>query len=445
MVLTLDQEIEKLDYDQMIGNHSRRQFLGIILKSIAAGACTGYAADLGMGYISGKAADFVGSAEKDVRALALDLKAASGTLENEMKKEAEILRATYSSAGIQDPVNPGKPGPFDKDELETILQNLEDFQRHYDLGERIAILRDRIDKRLLGLDLRLESKMPGAINSLNDSIRRFFRMPIARNGRGLREAFSTKLDDLCRIYETNEDNLAAENQVLNRINRYLSSTELSAEERGIFQELRQEYEKSADRGYLRDFIMHYKDNVMDAGQREALLRFRHTLERIDEIDGIIRKDKSELLQLQDYLKDGIALKQADRARAPYEFMSHEKEMRAAIDMLKSNVDGTMRKLEQRGYNIESREDFVNNGNLAEKVGLYFGPIRAYTTLLMGVAGTVVSGYHMFIKRRHKNTAEAAKKAAEKAVELHNELAERYNNSINARGGNSDENQGLHAD
>ncbi len=432
MNISSDQNVQNLDAGQLIDSHSRRQFLGIILKSIAAGACTGYAADLGMGYISGRAADFAGSAEKDIRALALDLKAASGTLEHELRKEADRLRTGYAQAAVISPATPGKPGPFDKHELETILQNLEDFQEHYDLGERVAILKDRIDRKLLDADLRIESRMPRAINSLNDSIRRLFGMPVAGRGRGLREALSAKLEDLCRIYETNEDNLVAENQVLKKINDYLSSTALPDEQRKIFRFLRQEYNKSGDKGFLRDFIMHYKDNIKDAGQREALLRFRHTLERIDDINGIIRKDKSELLLLQDYLKKGIALKQAGRARAPYEFMRHEKEMRAAIDELKSNVEGTVRKLEQRGYNIETRDHFVNNGKLAEKVGLYFGPVRAYTTLLMGAAGTFLSGYHMLIKRRHMNMAEASRKSAEKAVELHNELAERCNDPLQGR-------------
>ena len=103
----------------------------------------------------------------------------------------------------------------------------------------------------------------------------------------------------------------------------------------------------------------------------------------------VAEAKDFAIKLQDALKEGIKLKQDVRGTSVDEFVEHEREINSRIYELRSVVDETISELKQKGYDIETREDYMDKSLIGDAVSSVIDPFRVAASLVIGiyVAGT----------------------------------------------------------
>lgn len=415
---------EKIDEKALKRRVSRRVFLTESAKASGAAAVVGTAAYKGLDYLAGTISSTMAEAEREIRRLALDVQALSGDLEQRLASETSKLKEHYTQGKLRLYEELGVATPAEISEFEKIIQTSEEFEAHYNFAERARIFKDRLDKRLLSLDEKLESYQPSAMQKLNDRIRSAFGRPSGEEGKKTRSLTRERLESLCKIYDTNEDNRRAEVEVMKKINEYLTQTpNLSEEEKGLLTFLKEQYEKGGKSQELKSFIRNYNDY----GERnDALLKLRSSLTQAEELYGQIRQNKVYITKLQDLLKQGIALKQEVISKSATEFEAYKSQFKEKIKSLSETVDGIIVELKERGYDIETREDYVSKGTFARSLDRILRPIvYAGTAISAALAGglTAYSGFKTRKVKKAQATVKQVVKDHDALVDDHNALLE----------------------
>jgi hypothetical protein len=370
----------------MVKTMDRRRFLKSVGISLAYGAALGTGANLGIGYLEDKLVGSLAAVEREVRELTLDVRALSGALENKIFTETEILKETYTSGKLGLLQELGIASQSDLDDIEKIIKNSEEIVEHYDVIERLRIYKDRIDNRLLSIDQKVEDSVP-ILNSPNDFIRRTLGKETGEKGRKQRAAVGRRIEGLCRIYDTNENNRIAEGKILERLNQYLANLkDLTPEEREMYIFLKDQYTSEGNKGHLKDFIKNYNPNNAD---QVAQISLRNYITEVEKLYESVVESKGYALRLQDTLKEGIKLKEEVRGKSIEEFAEDEKAINAKIYELRSVVDQTIDELKEKGYDIETREDYMAKSVVGDAVSSVITPFRVAASLIIGVyaAGT----------------------------------------------------------
>jgi hypothetical protein len=374
---------------------SRRDFF----KYVVAGAAAGTIAQLGLGYLGDKLLAALDSIEKYVREVVLDLRALSGEIETKLAEETAELKQFYASGILQEFVDLGLATPDDLKEFELIIKNAEEFEKHYDLPERIKIFKDRIDLRLMNFDQWIDSVKPDVLLEFDEKLRKYaddtsdlFGLGLSKKsgkaGKQFRAGFKRKLELLCQIYGFNENNRIAQGKVLEEINRLLKNWNLRPEEKSLLLYLKKEFEKEGGKERLIEFIRKYKENGPDV-RVEVLLGLKAKLSEAEEIFTKVRDFKGEALKLQGLLQEGISLKEELRRRKSEDIDKYQKVYSKKITIIKTKVDAIIQKLKDMGLDIETREDYINKSTLTKNVSKVLKPAiniaSALTGFFVGVA------------------------------------------------------------
>lgn len=411
---------EGLDASMLKREASRREFLKSGLKALLAAGAIGSTTYYVSGYGKERLLGIIAEAEREIRGLAIDVKALSGSVEKRLRKERVELERHYESGRLRILEEAGIADPAEISELESIIRTNEEFERHYNIVERLRIFKDRIDRRLLNLDDRMEEYHPSWLKKINDSIRGIFSKKSGEEGERVRDAIRSRLDLLCKIYDANENSRIAMPKVMERINHYLGRADLSDEERQLFEFLKEEFRDKEKAGILRDFIMNY-NNYSD--RNYTLLRLRASLTEAERVYDRIKENRTYIERLQGLLKKGIALKQEVREKGMRDLRLYRTEFQKRMSELMGEVDDMILELKDRGYDIETREDYIKKGKYARMISDMFDSIMPYCSAALGA----IAGFftYRFVKRgKDKRIRD---KALERAVIAYNGLLERYKN------------------
>ncbi len=418
------QRAQKLDEKSLKRRLSRRDFLKSSGKSITTGMVTGGLCFLGLDYAGKRILGVVCDAEKEIKKLGLDIKALSGSLERKLASETEALERHYTNGKLGVYEELGIATPAEISEFEKIIEDGEEFEAHYIFAERAREFKDRIDRRLLSLDDVLESKQPGFMRSINDTIRSALGKKSGTEGQAYRTVIKQRLTELCKIYDANEDNKTAEVQVLRKLNDYIEhSPQLIDEEKDLLEFLRDQYKKEGSKEHLKNFIKNYETN---SDRNETLLKLRASLSESERLYGAIQDNKKYLTRLQTLLKDGIELKQKIRERVPEEFETYRKQIEEKVNGLRGSVDEIIGELKTRGYDIETREDFVNKkGIFSSSIESIVRTVESVGSLSVGALATGLA----YLRYRRNAKQRVLNSALKEAVRRHNDLADSHNNLI----------------
>jgi len=415
----MTQELPVLDADKLTNQMTRRQMLRGAAKSTVAGIAATGASYYGLSALRDGLLGVVEKAEKEVRELTLNIQALSGAIEKNLSEETDKLQHSYTSGKLKILEDLGVADPAELNDLGKIIENSQKFEEHYNFAERATIFKDRIDKKLLSVDRKAENLQPEAMQKVNDAIRGVFGKKRGEEGQRHRGLLSERLGELCRIYDTNEDNRVAETRVFESLNDYLNDPkDLTPEVRELFDFLRAEYRREGSKDHVKSFIRNY-DRFQ--GTNDALLELRAYVTEAEQTFGKIKENKVYINRLQDLLKDGIKLKEDVRKKAPEEFEVHRSEIAGRVRTLKDTVDGVIVDLKSKGYPIETRQDYINRGTLRKLAGSLIDPVVSAGS---GVAGAVAAGVTWLYHRKNARL-NAKSMALEETVQKYNDLRDKY--------------------
>lgn len=423
---------QKIDEKSLRKRMSRRTFFKESGKSIGAAALTGTASFYGLDFVAGRVNNIMQDAEREIRKLALDVKALSGSLERKLAEETKQLEQHYTKGRLKIYEDLGIATPAELQEFEKIIKTSEEFEAYYNFAERAKEFKDRVDRRLLSLDEKLESYQPGFMKGINDKIRQAFGKPYGEEGKRTRTAIRERLETLCRIYDTNEDNKKAEVQVLKKLNEYIEKTpDITPEEKELLEFLRDQYKRGDRSKELKEFIRNYQNY----GERnESLIKLRNSLTQAEALYGRIKENKQYITRLQDLLKQGISLQEKARAQAPREFEVHKQEIDKKVKTLTDSVDNVILELKRKGYPIETREDYSSKGTFSKAMGNIIKPLVYMGTAAASLLAGGLTAYTGFKTRKIKT----AKATLRHVIKEHDSLAEKYNGLL-------EDNQGLESE
>ncbi|MBW3003551.1 twin-arginine translocation signal domain-containing protein [Candidatus Woesearchaeota archaeon] len=376
--------MEKLDAKQVEKKFSRRDFLKRAAVSAGTGVAGGVAANYGLGKLADELVKAVDFGEKEYRELELNLYALKGGIEDRMATAADKLRTHHrQTKGILRKIDPDEFHKYD-----TIIKNCDSFREHYDFTERARIFKDRIDQKLYRLGSALYNSTPGFWQkNVNDRVSKLFLGDTAEQAQKQHyEVFVKRLDQLCEVYNANENNRIAETKVLERLDQMINAA--SAREKAALKHLRMNWKSGA------------KEDVI---ARAGLLKAGNLYARIGEA-------RDYMLKFQDLLKKGLELKAQLRK-------GHETDVKD----LNTQVNTMITELKGKSYSIETRQDYINSGWIAQYVRDFadrFVP-QLSAVLGLGAAGTT-------LWYTGKNKKERALRAAlTDTVDKYNGLVDKY--------------------
>jgi hypothetical protein len=396
----------------------RREFVKDMLISTIFGAGIGTGTYLIGDSIKSLISNKAKQAEREIRELALDVRELSGALEERLATERERLQTHYKTGLLNVYTELGIATPTEASEIEKIIETYEDFENHYNFSERARIYKDRIDKRLLNVDSKLEKAQPDFVKGINDKIRGLFGKPKEEKGEEHRKAILERLERLSKIYDTNSDNREAQGEVLQNINDYLEDKKLSEEERNLYSFLKEQCDGEGKD--LRHFIQNYESY----GERQDIfLNLRKQLEESERIYARIKEDKVYIERLQGILKDGISLKESLRKRLPEEIEEYKAQYDSEIKRLRQSVDVVIDELESKGYDVETREEFIKSGPISKYIDNTLDhAVKAGSVITGGLAWLV-----SFKNRKKTRKLRSITKSYEALQKEHAALLEKLNN------------------
>ncbi|MEN9626384.1 MAG: hypothetical protein RL557_712 [archaeon] len=408
----------KLDAKKLKKKFSLKALLTDAALSGVVGTALGAGSFLGLNYLGNTLTGTFRNAEREIRELSLDVKELSGSLENKLVEERKKLEQQYTEGALQIYEELGIATPAETKEIETIIKNYEEFEKHYDFAERAKTFKDRIDRKLLTLDEKLESYQPEVLRGVNDQIRKLFGKPTGEKGKEFRKDVKTRLDSLCAIYDVNSDNRKAQAEVLKTINRYLQDSSLSDEEKALYSFLKDQHTQAGNEDNIRNFIQDYGTY----SERQAtLLQLRESITEAEEVYGKIRENKQYITGLQGLLKEGIDLKQKVREKSAGEVTAYKKQIDNEISSLQGAVKGVVTELKRKGYDIETREDAKGKQTYSTLFERQLHPLINAASIIMGVAGAMFTFRELSKGRKMR----ALNKALEYAVNAHNSIVDNY--------------------
>lgn len=414
------QLFQTLQTKDLLNLYSRRDFSKTLVLSFFAGVGMWGGSQYGLRKAGNRLAEVITGAEREILRLSADLKSLSGIVEQRLALQTRELESQYSKGKLRMYEQLGIASPAELREFEEIIKASKEFEAHYHFAERAQIFKDRIDKRLLSIDEAMESSQPQALQGINDLIRGALGKDPGQKGSSYRAQIKARLDELCAVYDANEDNRIAQAKVLQRLNQYIAlGKNLPEEELELYRFIKDQAIKDPHNSRVRGFIKNYPS--FDS-RNESLLKLRAYLSRAEGLYGQIRQNQSYIMNLQRLLKDGIALKEQIRSKSAEEFSSYKMQFDGKVAELTHEVDGVIIDLKKKGYDIETRDDYINSGVYSQ---LFRGLIDSTVSWLSGIAG-FLTGIGTYRARAKSSRIRAAEAATSFAVEKHNDLVEAYN-------------------
>ncbi len=417
-------EYKLIDPEGVEKRITRRQTLFDILLCVGAGAAATYGLKEGFDYAEEQLLAFAGQVDREIARAKLDLIALSGAVERRLAEQTDKLEEQYSQGKLRIFEELDLMSPADAKKLEELIKNSRDFEQHYNVAERLRIAKDRIDQRILNLDETAEAMMPRAVRDFNDDLRKLLGVASGEEGRRQRKNVRDRLNELCSLYDVNENNRIAQTAVLEKLNEYANnSAELDAEEREVFRFLADQYKREGGAGDVRKFIMNRESFNP---RNEAYLRLRAHVSECERLYTEIKENSKYLGDLQTLLKDGIRQVNDVRVSSASEFAQHRADIQSKVDELRESVDAIVGELKGKGYNIETREDVMTE---AERNGVYGKAVVAFFDLpevgwAPWLAGCVLAAKVWWDRR--KSAVLRASKSTNKALKTHyNELGQAY--------------------
>jgi len=412
----------------LVKRATRRDFLKTVGLATVGGLVTGYGSRKGMDYLGGKLLDIIDTSEREIRLLARDVQVLSGAVEQKLAQETAKLEDMYTKGQFRKFADLGIADPAEISEFEEILKNSEEFEKRYSFTKRTGEFVDRINNRILSVDRKLEEQQPGFLQGLNDVMREA-RRAVGEKILGreiVAGTYTKKLNALCEIYDTNEDNRVAEGKVLEKINDYLRTDKaLLTEERELFAFLKNQYEQEGGSGRVKEFVKSY--NKTDA-RSDALIKLKANIAEAETLYGQIKENKVYIQRLQGYLKEGISLEEEVRAKRAVEFSKQKAEVDQKVLKLKESVDDIIKELKAKGYEIETRQDIANKktwGPYARQAMELLHPLTSWAPHIVGGLTAVITWHLRRKSQKLRNTDAALEDLAGK----HNELSDKYNELI----------------
>lgn len=416
---------EQVTKKSLIKRAGRRDFLKTVGLALTSTAAVGYGTRKGMDYAADKLLDIIDASEREVRLLARDVQVLSGAVERKLSDETKKLEESYTKGQFHRFEELGIATPAEISEFEQILRQSKEFEEHYKFTERATEFKDRINRRLVSADDKLEGWQPNTGAGLNDAMKKAREAVGGWFGAGVSPAgaYREKLEALCKIYDTNENNRVAEGKILEKINSYLNKDKaMPTEQRELFELLKQQYAQEGGSGRVREFLKNYHRN--DAQSLE-LLRLKAHIEESEKLYGQIRENKTYIQKLQGYLKEGIALKEELRSKRSAEFAKQREEVETRISKLKGTVDEIITDLKSKGYDIETRQDVANKrewGPYARQALEFMQPGTKWIPYLVGG----ITAFLTWNWRRKNAKLRSTDAALDDLASKYNALAGRYN-------------------
>lgn len=412
-------EPQYLDAKKLEKRMNRRALVVDGALATGVGAVTGAAAYVGLTYAKEKFAGVLKNAEKEIRELSLNVKELSGSLEKKLVTERKKLETHYTQGALQIYEDLGIATPAELESFGKIIQNYEEFERQYDFAERAKTFKDRIEQKLLSLDEKIESNQPKFLRDVNDSVRKIFDRPSGVEGKKQRAQIKERLDRLVQIYDTNSNNRIAQGEVLTTLNNYLNQADISKEEKELYSFLKQQYQKEGNEDNLKKFIQNYQNY---SGKQEALMQLRASLDEAEKLYGAIKENKQYVTKLQDLLTEGITLKKKVRQTSAQQVEQYKEQIDADINALRSSVSDVIADLKNKGYAIETREDFAAKGTLSRMIETNANPLINAGSCFIGVLATLAA----FRERTKTRRVRGLRRALETTVHEHNSLVDYCN-------------------
>jgi hypothetical protein len=305
--------------------------------------------------------------------------------------------------------------------LGQIIQNLQNYEASYTQWEAFHELFDRVALRAAQVGREVESRLPGWIQDMHEGIH---ELPLI--GAGTPEERQTaydRLDSLVSIYDTNRDNMLAQEAVVAQISEYLDDSNLTQEERDLYNYLKDQMEESHRRGNVnndvREFILEYNNINEDMVQRIQLQRLQ---EVIEQLDVVFDQYVPAVQELQTNLDAGIELRERLRAYDPRVEGAGDqltKYQQATINA-HDQVERLKARLEELEISVSYEPDFELGIPIPDFLEKVVAGAR-YITMAGTVAGTLGTG--MFVRRLvNKRRAKDAHTQLGKALYAVDELA-----------------------
>jgi hypothetical protein len=406
---------EQLNAKELVKSKSRREFLKEVAAALGVGAATGFGANYGLGYLADSLVKGIAEAERQVRETVADLSALVGNVERKLAAQVDQLEKHYNANVFRKYEALGIADPADIKQFEKILADAKKFEDYYSFSERAREFKDRIDRRILTLDEKLEGMQPPFMRDINDAVRALFGKPTGKAGEEYRKAFRQRLDSLCAIYDINENDRIAQIEVIKKINEFLSNSEklnLSQNERDLYLNIKKEYEKEGGNMRVKDFIRSYNNASANS---ETLRKLKAHVEEAEKLYAKIMENKDYVIKLQGLLNDGIKQAEDLRSKSQQDFAMHRKEISDKIGELKGAVDSTIKELKNKGYDIETREDYINKGTFTSKAKEAAAKTVPIISTVLGSIAAIITGRYV-----HKsNKLRATNAALEEVVDKYN--------------------------
>jgi hypothetical protein len=421
---------KELTLEDLTKKYTRRNFLKTTILGLGTGITSYIGLDLGINKISNHIIQTVKLAEEEISELNLnlhtlyrkieeDIEIEKGTLDNNYQKVKEILTARpFKDIQHETEIN--------INDIEQLIINLEKIESHYSFKEKVEIFIDKINKKLVTLDQKVEKYYPNILKKGNDFLRDKSKQISGEERKDYSNNLSKKLDDLCQIYNTNESQQIAETKILEKLNNELRTIEkLDYKEKQILLFLRNEYLKQGDKSHLKEFITNYNDYNLNQEQKMTLLSLKSYLTNMQEINSQIKSDKKFLLELQDNLKQGINLKEEIRKIKTQDYSKQIKEFDSQISKINTNYESILTEIKKKQIEVKNKEEKIKSGQYSNMLKESFDPIKKY--LPIGLA-TVLGSATIILHEKYTGQIQtkAYKSAAKEAIQSYNNLAKLYN-------------------
>ena len=259
--------------------------------------------------------------------------------------EREATAAYWNTLGVMD--------KQEFDALITILTKAEGYVTEADLHERLTRLKDRLTKRVLDLDQKLEEKQPEGLQKFNE----WFSTLMKGKERGSRHAldtYKTKLDTLVKVYDTNRDTIIAQTGLLRDVDSYLSQSQQEVvkmienyltsgkisdvEEKAYFEQLKKVARDDPTGKTL-------ARQILDTGNYLTALE---ATEELRKFSTMVEGTLTDLTKLQTAMDEGIALKNKIRQSGEQDLQLLQRKSEELYQLMEQKKQ----ELEQDGHKID---------------------------------------------------------------------------------------------
>jgi hypothetical protein len=368
-------------------SNSRRAFL-FRGAGLGTGALAGEGLFQGIAWYSGSA---MRSMERSVRELALDVEMLSGALESRISGARRALQNEFDRYHEFIEVM-GLPPIIDSIDMEELLQNLEFIEQRYTLAERLLQFRHRLHRRLLNIDSTLENLQPDVVKQVDDMFRSLHGMPRGADFQKQRMELITNLKLLSKAYASAEDTRRIELSLAEEIQQQLTALNQIAQD-PLLKELQDEFAaliqerinppielSPGDSVDERDELNRFPD-LSEGDLRRLQILVEQFTEKVETVNKVLQESKRTQVLL------------GESEQLIQNFRNNEKNtdfklQESKLVELKKGISSQLKRLEELGYPIDTRQELIERDAVTETVSGLFSATLAnpFRWTLIGIGG-----------------------------------------------------------